>query len=206
MTVPRPLPEPRADAIFSTYARVADGFARDRVTSLFEAPMLRALARHAPGRRLLDLGCGTGRPLAQWLADRGFAVTGVDGAAPMLRHFRAALPAARAIHCDMRRLRLRTRFDAILAWDSFFHLDHTDQARMFPVLAAHAAPGAVLVFSSGPSRSVAFGAVAGAPVFHASHAPLTYRRLLREAGFRVLAFHPEDPAVDRHSWWLCRRG
>lgn len=35
------------------------------------------LSRHAPGSRVLDLGCGSGR-LARGLADHGFAVTAVD--------------------------------------------------------------------------------------------------------------------------------
>lgn len=51
------------------------------------------IERHAPGRRVLDLGCGTGRH-AIGLARLGFEVTGVDFAAPTLE--RAALAAAKA--------------------------------------------------------------------------------------------------------------
>jgi hypothetical protein len=34
------------------------------------------------------------------------------------------------IIADMRRVSLDRRFDGILAWDNFFHLDHDDQRRM----------------------------------------------------------------------------
>jgi hypothetical protein len=34
-------------------------------------------------------------------------------------------------------LSLQRSFDGILAWDSFFHLNHDDQRRMFPVFRAH---------------------------------------------------------------------
>ncbi|MDD9716012.1 methyltransferase domain-containing protein [Dinoroseobacter sp. PD6] len=200
-----PPPPPTPEQVLSTYGRVADDFARMRNTSLFELPMLQAVQAHAPGRDLLDLGCGPGAPLARWLSWRGFRVTGVDGAAGMLPHFRRSTRGARTLRADMRHLALGRRFDALLAWDSFFHLSLRDQARMFPVFARHARRGAVLVFSSGPARGVAFGRAAGAPIFHASHAPLAYRRMLRQAGFTVLRFSPEDPALDRHSWWLCRR-
>jgi SAM-dependent methyltransferase len=198
-------PAPSPEAVRATYARVADDFARLRNRSLFELPMLRALQAHAPGRALLDLGCGPGAPLAAWLSRQGFAVTGVDSAPGMLRHFRANTRAGRAVLADMRHLALGQRFDAVLAWDSFFHLSHGDQARMIPVFARHTRPGGVLVFSSGPARGVAFGHAAHAPVFHASHAPLVYRRMLRQAGFEVLRFAQNDARVDRHSWWLCRR-
>jgi ubiquinone/menaquinone biosynthesis C-methylase UbiE len=39
------------------------------------------------GRRLLDLGCGTGHYLARYF-DKGFAVVGIDGSAAMLRQAR----------------------------------------------------------------------------------------------------------------------
>jgi hypothetical protein len=50
---------------------------------------------------------------------------------------------------DMRCLALDRRFDGILAWDSFFHLKHEDQQAMFPIFAAQAAPGAILMFNAG---------------------------------------------------------
>ncbi|WP_424969088.1 class I SAM-dependent DNA methyltransferase [Dinoroseobacter sp. S76] len=200
-----PATPPLPGDILPTYRRVADRFAVLRTTALFERPMLDALERATPGRDLLDLGCGTGRPLAQHLQRRGFRLTGVDGAAPMLTHYRRNVPGARTCCRDMRGLALRQRFHALLAWNSFFHLDPTAQSRMFPVFAAHLRPGGVLVFSSGPARGEAYGAVDGAPVYHASHDPLCYRSMLTRAGFRVLMFRPEDPALDRHSWWLCRR-
>lgn len=197
----RPLP----GDILPTYRRKAARYAVIRNTSLFERPMLDALDRAAPGRDLLDLGCGTGRPLAQDLRRCGFRITGVDGAAEMLAHYRRNVPGAGRVHRDMRGLALGRCFDAVLAWDSFFHLDPVAQSRMFPVFAAHTRPGGVLVFSSGPARDEAYGAVDGAPVYHASHDPLCYRSMLTRAGFRVLRFRPNDPALNRHSWWLCRR-
>lgn len=191
--------------ILPTYRTVADAFARDRATSLFERPMLEALVHHAPGPRLLDLGGGTGRPLGQWLAAQGFHVTAVDGAAPMLAHYRRNVPRATCHLCDMRFLHLPQQFDVLVAWDSFFHLSHADQPRVLARLGRHAAPGAILAVSTGPSRSKAVGTVGGQPVFHASHAPLSYRAMLRAAGFSVISFKPNDPALDRHSWWLCRK-
>lgn len=192
------------EMVISTYRKVADAYARARSQSLFEMPMLSTLDRAAPGRELLDLGCGTGAPLAAWLSWRGFRVTGVDSAPAMLAHFRRNVPGGRAICADMRALALRQRFDAVLAWDSFFHLSHRDQMRMIPRFAGLLRPKGVLIFSSGPCHGLAYGHAAGAPIFHASHGPLTYRRLLRSAGFEVLRFAPQDPSVDCHSWWVAR--
>jgi histidinol-phosphate/aromatic aminotransferase/cobyric acid decarboxylase-like protein/SAM-dependent methyltransferase len=52
-----------------------------------------ALAAFAPGRRVLDLGCGTGRHAVE-LARRGYAVTGLDASAPALAMAAAAAATA----------------------------------------------------------------------------------------------------------------
>ncbi len=90
--------------IIPTYDRVAAGFARHRDRTLFERKWLDKMLNFAPGRRVLDLGCGSGAPIARYLADRRCTVTGVDGAAAMVALFRQTLPDAQAVHADMRGL------------------------------------------------------------------------------------------------------
>ena len=151
--------------ILATYDRVAPGYAASRDRTLFERRWLDRFLNHAPGRRVLDLGCGTGRPIAEYLVDRRCEVTGVDGAAGMVALFRQNLPRARVLHADMRGLDLDEDFDAILARNSFFHLAPADQKAMFATFAAHAAPRAVLMFTSGPDAGEPIGRVEGEPVY-----------------------------------------
>jgi SAM-dependent methyltransferase len=200
--IPAPLPAP--EDIIATYERVAEGFARSRDRTLYERRWLDRALAHSPGRRVLDLGCGTGQPIAAYLQDRRCAVTGVDGAAAMLAIFARNLPRARAVQADMRGLSLGESFDVIVAWNSLFHLAADDQRAMFETFRAHAHPRSVLLFTTGPGPGEAVGRVAGAPVYHASLAPDEYRALLAAQGFEEIAFVPEDPACRGHSVWLAR--
>ncbi len=194
--------------ILDTYQRVGPKWAEVRDRRLFEKRWLDRMLSHTPlhadRRRVLDLGCGAGRPIATYLTERGARVTGVDGAASMIEVFQRVLPGVRAIHADMRGLTLGEPFDAILAWNSFFHLSPDDQRAMFSTFSTHAAPRAVLMFTSGPSASVAIGQVEGEPVYHSSLDPAEYRALLADHGFQELAFVPEDPDCNGHSVWLAR--
>jgi SAM-dependent methyltransferase len=189
--------------ILPAYEREARHWAQSRNQSLWERPALNAcVAERAPGLRVLDLGCGAGQPIAQWFTTRGDHVTGVDGAAAMIAELRDRVPDVRAIHADMRGLDLGERFDIILAFNSFFHLAPADQRAMFAVFAAHAAPRARLLLTTGPSAGEAVGRVGTSPVYHASLAPSDYRDLLDDHGFSEVWFRPEDAALKGHSVWL----
>jgi trans-aconitate methyltransferase len=108
-----------------------------------------------PGGTVLDLGCGTGDPIARLLLERGCRVTGVDSSPSLLAIARERLPEGEWLVGDLRTLDLDRRFDAVLAWHSFFHLSIEDQRATIPRLAAHAAPGAALCFTSGPRHGEA---------------------------------------------------
>lgn len=192
------------DDILGTYERLGRKWAMARDRTLFERRWLDKFLRFAPGRKVLDLGCGSGQPIAAYLSDRRAQLTGVDGASAMVAMFKGSLPDHRVLRADMRGLALNETFDAILAWNSLFHLSRADQREMFPVFAAHAAPGAALMFTSGPEDGERIGRVQGAPIYHASLAPAEYETLLNANGFEVIEFTPEDPDCRGHSIWLAR--
>src|SRR5262245_23976331 len=86
----------------------------------------------------------------------------------------------------------------------FFHLTCDDQRRMFPIFRAHAAPGAALMFTSGPRHGEAVGSYRGEPLYHASLDEADYRALLDEFGFDVVSYVAEDSACSGHTIWLAR--
>lgn len=188
------------------YDRIAASFDRDRGRHLMERPWLEAVRAELPaGAEVLDLGCGMGEPIARYFIDAGFRVTGVDAAPALLGLARARFPAMTWLDGDMRGLDLGRTFAAVLAWDSFFHLEPADQRAMFPVFARHAAPGAPLLFTSGPREGVAIGEIYGERLYHASLDPADYRTLLHDSGFQVLRHRAEDPDCGGHTIWLARR-
>ena len=157
-----------------------------------------------PSAAVLDVGCGSGNPIARHLAEHGCMVTGVDSSPEMIAMCKQLLPGHNWREADMRTLALGRVFDGILAWDSFFHLCPEDQRRMFAVFRAHAAPGAGLMFTSGPSHGVTLGMLEVETLYHASLDPGEYRGLLHEHGFTTVGHVAEDPACGGHTVWLAR--
>lgn len=202
-------PDSPQPGICERYEAIADWFAANRL--VVEPPMEQAyltavLADLPPGAPVLDLGCGTGEPLAGACIRAGHPVVGVDGAPGMIARCRQRFPDMTWICRDMRGLFLGRTFGAILAWDSFFHLNQDDQRAMFAVFAAHAGPGGLLLFTTGPRYGEAVGVMDGVSFDHFSLDPWEYRALLAGHGFRVLRHVVEDPDCGGHTVWLAAKG
>ncbi|MEO9684380.1 MAG: class I SAM-dependent methyltransferase [Tateyamaria sp.] len=188
------------------YERQAAAFDNTRSRALFEARWLARFAACLPNSgRVLDLGCGAGEPIARWFMAEGFAVTGVDFAAPMLDLARARWPDGDWRQGDMRKLDLGETFDGIIAWNSFFHLRQDEQPTCIAHMARHLAPGGSLLITVGPGAGEAAGTVGGEPVYHASLSPAGYATCLEENGLRLTGFLAEDPDTNSHTVLMARK-
>ena len=194
-----------SDAVVDLYETHAHDFDRDRSRSLQEKAWLNRFLNHVrPSGVVLDIGCGMAEPIAQYILEAGFRVVGLDSSPSMIELCRARFPTSEWIVGDMRQLELDRRFDALLAWDSFFHLHMDAQRSMFRRFARHSASGAPLMFTSGTAQAEAIGSYHGEPLYHASLDPTEYERLLFENGFAVLSYCPDDPECGEHTVWLAQ--
>jgi SAM-dependent methyltransferase len=194
-----------ASRIIDLYRRHAEAWTRARGNRLIETAWLDRFCALLPeNSSVLDIGCGSGEPMARYLIECGSEVTFVDSAPEMIALCRRNFPGGTFHIADMRSLSLNRHFNGILAWDSFFHLCPDDQHRMFPIFRAHAAPHAALMFTSGPARGRAIGTLEGEPLYHASLDPDEYRALLDENGFHMIAHQAEDPHCGGHTVWLAQ--
>lgn len=195
-----------ADRIVGLYERHAHAFDRLRSKHLFERSWIdRFVEQLAEGAHVLDVGCGSGEPMAASLLERGMKATGIDSSPTLIGLCRERLPAGEWHVADMRDLSLGRTFDGILAWHSLFHLTPDAQRAMFPLFAAHASGGGALMFTSGTSEGVAMGTFEGEPLYHASLSSDEYRSLLAENGFEVIAHVAEDPECGGATVWLARK-
>ena len=198
--------EDAANRIVAHYERHALAWDADRrAADWTDKPFIERFLSELPkGATVLDLGCGGGAPVARHMVARGFRVTGVDSSPTLASLCQNRMPDQEWIVADMRSLALGRRFQGILAWDSFFHLRDEDQRMMFPVFAAHAAAGAVLMFNAGPAKGEAIGAYRGDPLYHASLDPSDYEALLADSGFELIEHSVNDLAKGGRIFWLAR--
>lgn len=188
------------------YERNGERFDTERSKTLFEKVWLDRFAERLPKKaKILDVGCGAGEPIAQYLIERGFDVTGIDFSNTMLDIIRRRYPDNEWHHMDMRQLNFPNKFDGIIAWHSFFHLTRDDQKTTLQKFADYLAPGGILMLTVGYDEGEAIGHVGGEEVYHASFAYEDYEMLLNDLGITVVDYILDDPECGGASILLAQK-
>lgn len=191
----------------AAYDLIADKFFADRSVALREKKYLDLVLADVPrGAKVLDFGCGTGRPIAEHLIARGYEVTGVDGSAGMLALAKGTIPQARLIQSRLEALQLAETFAAIVAWDSLFHVDRLQHAAIYARLAHWLGPGGRLLLTSGGSGDEGFtDRMHGETFFYSSWTPDEAVALLEAAGFAIEHREIDQPAGRGHLIVVARK-
>jgi cyclopropane fatty-acyl-phospholipid synthase-like methyltransferase len=174
-----------------------------------------------PGAIVLDLGCGTGQPVAKYLVEKGFRVTGVDQSQKMLEIAKLQVPEADFIHSDMIKVQLPTGFGAVIAWDSIFHVARKHHSEIFDKVAKSLEPGGRFLVSVGGSDPASSAEdqtardtsdeegftseMFGHTFFYSGYEPRVTRGLLEAAGFEIEVWEIDDPSSRGHIAVIARK-
>ena len=191
--------------VSQTYDVMAGWYCDARSQDLFEKPYLDKLITNLPeAAQVLDLGCGAGQPIAEYLLKQDMNVTGVEGSKALVQMAQKNVPEMETIHLDMRHINFDRQFDAIVAWNSFFHLPKDDQRAMFGLFEKHLNTNGILVFTSGPDEGEVWSDNGGEMLYHASLSTDEYQQLFAQHHFEVLCHHVEDPECGDATVWMVR--
>ena len=164
------------------------------------------LGRLTPGAKLLDLGCGTGAPVARYVVRNGFRVVGVDQSAGMLEIARRVVPEAELIQADMREVDVAEGFAAVIAWDSVFHVGRAHHRAIFRKVSRLLDPGGWLLLSAGGSGHEGFTSeMFGHTFFYSGYEPEEVLGLLRGEGFEIDLCEEDDPSSRGHIAVIARK-
>jgi ubiquinone/menaquinone biosynthesis C-methylase UbiE len=189
----------------SVYEKYAAEFDNTRSKSLFEKRWLDRFVDHLiPEAKVLDVGCGSGEPIAKYLISRALDITGVDYSQGMLDLAQRRFPNSEWICCDMRNIQL-DKFDGIIAWNSFFHLNQDDQRCVLELFSKHLNPGGTLIFTAGPSSGEVTGQVNGRDVYHSSLSYDEYKSELDRLNIEILDCKLNDLECNGHSIYLSKK-
>jgi trans-aconitate methyltransferase len=147
--------------------------------------------------KALDVGCGSGGRIVTALSDAGFQVTGLDVSGAMLELARGRHPNSSFIHSDICLWQPAEQYDAIVAWDSVFHVPYAEQHPVIEKLCGALAPGGALLFTAGGVNGEITGEMCGQTFYYSSLAAEEYWRILADQGCTCVLLE-QDQYPDVH--------
>lgn len=169
------------------YDRCAKDYEQARLTQ--DHPELDLLIERLPPQAtVLDIGCGSGLPVARALA-RQAQVTGVDLSAEMVHRARENVPAGRFIQADIMALDFPvSSFEAVVAFYSIFHLPREEHPLLLRRIHAWLKPSGYLLATVTRHNEAAYleDNFFGVTMYFSNFSLEKYDQLLTEIGFRIL--------------------
>ena len=170
-----------------SYDQIAESYEQKRHHAVY--PELGWLTARLPaGATVLDVGCGSGVPIARELAAQ-YHVTGVDLSAEHIRRAQHNVLNGIFLHGDIMALTLpAASFDAVVAFYSIFHLPREEHHHLFERIATWLKPNGYLLATVANSAKEAYTEddFFGATMYWSNYGLAEYRTILQRVGFQLL--------------------
>ena len=148
--------------------------------------------------RILDLGCGTGRPMAEYILSRGHDVTGVDEASKLLGLAMRRFPQGNWIESRIEDFESTNHFAGVVCWDALFHIERSLHAGVLLRVGKVLCAGGRLMLTVGGSDHPPFSDIMfGATFFYDSYPPEETLSLLHRLGLSLSS--PSDERTRHRS-------
>lgn len=153
-----------------------------------EREYIDAVLSAAPvGSTILDMGCGTGRPMAEYIVSQGRRVLGVDQSEEMLAIARQRLPSEQWVLSSMEMYEPGEGYRAALLWDSLFHVRRTEHKSIMRKVVRGLASGGRFMLTVGGSAHPAFtDFMYGQEFYYDSNTPEETEQFLCQLGCRLV--------------------
>lgn len=180
-----------------SYNNIARQWAEYRHESFVSQLVIDFAAKVKSHGKILDIGCGTGYPLAHYLSGNGFFVTGIDVATNMIEIAQSlSIPNAQFSVCDFLKFTTEEKFDGILAWDSFWHFPKDEQAHIYVKVGNLLNAGGYLLFTHGDAAGEHTNPMMGESFYYSALPKELVCQILRDNGFEIEYVHKDFKEKD----------
>lgn len=174
------------------YNKIADRWYEYRQKAALNKCIVEFSRKIKPAGKILDIGCGTGYPIANYFSEQGFAVTGIDISENMLKAaVSQRLPHAKFYLCDFFAFKPTEKYDGIVAFDSLFHFPKEKQTEIYQILSDWLNIGGYLLFTHGKQESEIRSYMFGELFYYSALNTQDVHQLLADSGF-VIELSAED--------------
>ncbi|TCS37050.1 methyltransferase family protein [Paucimonas lemoignei] len=136
---------------------------------------------------ILDAGCGTGRPMAEYVISRGYKLEGIDQSSELLAVARKRFPTCAWSLAKLEDYPFTGQYGGIICWDALFHIERGYHESILQRMATSLVPGGRLMLTVGGSDHPPFiDCMFGREFFYDSFPPHTVEQMITTLGLEIL--------------------
>jgi cyclopropane fatty-acyl-phospholipid synthase-like methyltransferase len=152
------------------------------------------------GRTVLDVGCGAGRPIDEFLVKRGLAVNGIDISPQMIALAQKNVPQAFYETKDMTKLQEGEYcVDGIVSLYAIFHTDRKNHGEILKKFASFMPNGGALLITMGAEDwEGSEENFHGAEMFWSHYGAEKNKELVIKAGFEIILNEIDTAGGEKH--------
>lgn len=191
----------------ATYDKIASRFTKSRLP-FFWRPEIKRYETQIPGKKVLDIGCGSGRDAAIFITDN-FEYVGIDASQEMINLAKSQVPAAMFMRMDFYKLDFADEtFDGFWAAASLFHAPKHEIGIILSEAKRITRSGGIGFIALKERTDTNEGLIyeekyGGIERFFAFYEKEEFKQILSKNGFEVLEITEHLDDEDKKTNWLC---
>lgn len=173
-------------------------FKRDQFKSLRYLEQFSKLIEK--GKTILDVGCGAGKPVDEYLVNQGFIVEGIDISPKMIKLARKNVPSASYKIKDMSELEKKEYcVEGIVAFYSIFHIPKEQHQDIFNKFASFMPNGGTILITMGSSEWEGTEEdFHGTKMFWSHYESEKNKEMVEKAGFEIILNEIDTSGGEKH--------
>lgn len=191
------------------YNRIIDNWVKARNNAIVNKPIIDFADKINSNGKILDIGCGTGLPVAKYFSERNFSIIGIDTSDKMLEIAKSnTIKNAQFLLNDFFDFNSNEQFDGIIAWDSLFHFPKQQQKKIYSKVYNLLNPGGFFLFTHGKEEDEHMDEMFGEQFYYSCLSKDFVLDLMNEIGFEIkYSIENFVEGKDRRDWVvLARKG
>ena len=192
--------------IKQSYDNIAETWHKEREWHIEKPSIDEAIIHLKPSATILDVGCGTGKPIAAYLIGKGFDVYGLDISPKLIQYAKSVIPEKKLFLADICEFTTDVHFDAIICWFTLFHIHADHHFDVLKKLHSFLKPDGVLLITFADTSCEPGGTdvkvidentieseMFGEPFYHSGNPANINSKLIKQAGFEIISDKIDQP-------------
>jgi cyclopropane fatty-acyl-phospholipid synthase-like methyltransferase len=189
------------------YNQIAEKYLQDRDQFKNIRYLEKFIGLLKPGSKILDIGCGAGQPIDEYLIKKGFKVIGIDISEKQIELARQNVPMATFKVKDMSLFKHgEYNIEAVVSFYAIFHILRENHLKLFKIINSFLPKDGLILVSMGFSEwEGTEDDFHGAKMFWSHYNAKKNKEIIKKAGFKVLLDEIDTSRGEKHQMIIARK-